>query len=328
VIECSVVVPTCRRLELLARCLAALVRQDLAPGAYEIIVADDGASEATRAHVARVRDRGHRVRYLPVVGSRHGPAAARNVGWRAAEGWLIAFTDDDTVPDPDWLRTALARFSRARHADEAQVDAAFGRMVVPLPERPSDYERDAAALEQAGFVTANCFVRRDVLQSLHGFDEAFTSAWREDSDLYFRLLAARHHVVPLDDAVVLHPVRPAPWGISIAQQRKSSFDALLYRKHPDLFAVYVRPARPSLYYVIAVALVVVVGGAVASSAWIALVGLAAWLALTLSFAVQRLRGTSRAPAHVAEMLVTSAVIPPVALFWRARGALRHRVLFW
>jgi GT2 family glycosyltransferase len=328
VIECTVVVPTYRRPELLARCLAALTLQDLAPGSYQIIVADDAASDATRAQVTRIHDHGDRVRYAPVVGSRHGPAAARNVGWRAGEGWLVAFTDDDTVPDPDWLRTALARFTYARDPGEPRVDAAFGRVVVPLPERPSDYELDAAGLEGAGFVTANCFVRRDVLESLNGFDEAFTAAWREDSDLYFRLLADRRNVVPLNDAIVLHPVRPAPWGISIAQQRKSSFDALLYRKHPQLFSAYVRPTRPLLYYVVAVALLVAVAGAVASNGALALTGVAAWLALTLSFAARRLRGTSRAPAHVAEMLVTSAVIPPLAVFWRAWGALQHRVLFW
>jgi GT2 family glycosyltransferase len=328
VIECTIVVPTYRRPELLARCLAALVRQNLATSAYETIVADDAVSEATRAQVSRMQRQGHHVRYLPVVGSRHGPAAARNVGWRAAEGWLVAFTDDDTVPDPDWLRSALARFTDSCNPDAPRIDAGFGRVVVPLPEPPSDYELDAAGLERAGFVTANCFVRHDVLQSLSGFDEAFTAAWREDSDLHFRLLAARHHVVQLDEAIVLHPVRPARWGISIAQQRKSSFDALLYRKHPQLFAVYVRPVRPSLYYVVVAALLVAVAGAVASSASIALSGVAAWLALTLLFAARRLRGTSRTAAHVAEMLVTSAVIPPVALFWRARGALRHRVLFW
>jgi glycosyltransferase involved in cell wall biosynthesis len=326
-IDCTVVVPTYLRAELLGRCLSALVRQDMPPASYEIIVADDAASEVTREEIARLHARGQPVRYVAVGEGHYGPAAARNMGWQAGVGWLIAFTDDDTVPAPDWLRAAVARFACA-HEGGLDLDAAWGRIVVPLPERPTDYERDAAGLERAGFVTANCFVRRDVLAALGGFDESFTSAWREDSDLYFRLLDDRRRVEPIESSVVLHPVRPARWGVSVAQQRKSSFDALLYRKHPALFEQHVRPARPALYFAIVSSLVIAILGAIGNSAALGWLGLATWALLTLLFAARRLRGTSRAPRHLAEMLVTSAVIPPVALFWRARGAVRHRALFW
>jgi hypothetical protein len=40
-----------------------------------------------------------------------------------------------------------------------------------------------------------------------------------------------------------------------------------------------------------------------------------------------LHGTSRRPAHVAEVAVTSALIPPLAVYWRLRGAFVHRVQF-
>src|SRR5579884_2504543 len=104
----SVVVPTYRRPDLLDRCLAALVAQDLGPQAYEIVVADDAASEETGRQVERwaTNDR-PALRYVPVRHA-HGPAAARNAGWRAARGEVIAFTDDDTVPDPGWLREGVA----------------------------------------------------------------------------------------------------------------------------------------------------------------------------------------------------------------------------
>jgi hypothetical protein len=60
---------------------------------------------------------------------------------------------------------------------------------------------------------------------------------------------------------------------------------------------------------------------------LALAAGAAWSGLTAAFCAARLGGASRAPAHVAEMVVTSALIPPVALFWRIAGAIRYRVLF-
>jgi GT2 family glycosyltransferase len=326
-IDCTVVVPTYLRRDLLRRCLIAVTRQHMPAGSYEIIVADDAANDATHGQITRLQARGHPVRYVAVGDGHHGPAAARNVGWQAAGGWLIAFTDDDTVPDPDWLRAALARFSLARERG-LDLDAAWGRVVVPLPERPTDYERDAAGLERAGFVTANCFVRRDVLAALGGFDESFTAAWREDTDLYFRLLDGHRRVERIDRSVVLHPIRPASWGVSVGQQRKSSFDALLYRKHPVRFAEHVTPARPSLYYAIVASMVVAMLGAIGSSAAVGWLGLATWTLLTTLFASRRLHGTSRAPRHLAEMLVTSAVIPPVALYWRAHGAVRHRAVFW
>ena len=49
--------------------------------------------------------------------------------------------------------------------------------------------------------------------------------------------------------------------------------------------------------------------------------------LSARFCARRLRGTSHAPSHVAEMAVTSAVIPLLSVYWRLRGAWRYRVLF-
>ena len=322
-IECSVIIPTCRRPALLERCLGALAHQSLAADRYEIIVADDAAEERTARRVAEWRELELPVCYCPVDGPHHGPAAARNAGCREARGWLLAFTDDDTVPNDDWLLRAFGAFLA-----RPDLDAAHGRVIVPLPADPTDYERDAAGLEDAGFVAANCFIRRDTLETLGGFDESFTDAWREDSDLYFRLLATGRRVERVVDAVVVHPVRPAPWGISVRQQRKTAFDALLYKKHPTLFARFIRPGRPMLYYPTVLALAATVAGAASGAADIALGAGAAWAALTGAFVARRLRHTSRAPRHIAEMVLTSAVIPPLSLFWRARGALRHRVFFW
>ena len=53
--------------------------------------------------------------------------------------------------------------------------------------RPTTSETRPAS-KRAEFVTANCFCRREVLEAVGGFDERFTAAWREDSDLHFRLL--------------------------------------------------------------------------------------------------------------------------------------------
>ncbi len=320
----SVVIPTCRRPDLLQRCLQALLQQDFDPARYEIVVADDAASPETRRLVeAIVPPGGPYIRYVAVTG-RHGPAAARNQGWQDARGRIVAFTDDDCVPEPDWLREGVAAFG-------PQVLGACGAITMPIPERPTDYEKDAAGLARAEFATANCFYRRDTLRAAGGFDERFTAAWREDSDLHFTVLerGAREgkQLVRVPAAVVLHPVRPATWGISLRQQRKAMFNALLYRKHPALYRQKVQPSPPWGYYASVASLLILLVGFLGGWAAIAVAAAGLWLGLTLEFTWRRLRGTSRAPSHIAEMLVTSALIPPLSVYWRLRGAMEFRVFF-
>jgi glycosyltransferase involved in cell wall biosynthesis len=281
----SVVVPTCGRPALLERCLDALERQTLPRAGYEVIVIEDER--------------------------RDGPATARNRGWRKARAPIVAFTDDDCVPAPDWLERALSAFGEG-------ADVVCGRIVMPAPARPTDYERDAQGLERSEFVTANCLCRRSWLERVDGFDEAFKLAWREDSDLHFRLLQHGARIVREPRAVVVHPVRPARWGVSVSQQRKVMFDALLFKKHPRLYRERIRAQARWDYYAIVARLL---------AAPLFPPVLVVWAALTARFAWQRLRGTTRTPSHVLEMVLTSMAIPPLAVFWRALGALKYRVAF-
>lgn len=317
----AVVVPTYKRPDMLRRCLDALLAQDFDPAAFEIVVADDGADADTARLVETLAQTAPvSLRYLAVTG-RHGPAAARNRGWQATEAPLIAFTDDDCVPDPAWLREGLAVF-------EDEVASVTGRLVMPIPEPPTDYERNEAGLQdRAEFITANCFVRRSALQWIGGFDERFRLAWREDSDLQFRLLKARLRIRRAPRAVVLHPVRPAPWYVSLSQQRKVFYDALLYKKHPGLYRKKIRPRPNWEYYGIVLALLTGLAGLLAAKGWLAVMGLGVWAGLTCRFCRRRLEGTSKAVTHVLAMIVTSALIPPLAVFWRARGALHFRVAY-
>jgi hypothetical protein len=61
--------------------------------------------------------------------------------------------------------------------------------------------------------------------------------------------------------------------------------------------------------------------------FLAIVALLAWLYMTGRFCIRRLRKTSHAPGHILEVIVTSALIPPLAVFWRLWGAIRFRVFF-
>ncbi|HWJ95525.1 MAG TPA: glycosyltransferase [Telluria sp.] len=319
-IDVSIVVPTRGRPQLLNRCIASLVLQRFDPGRFEIIIVDDGPDDSTRDIVvgwsAHTAGTGPDIVYIPSMGP-HGPAAARNHGWRAARGGIIAFTDDDTIARADWLRNGMLAFND-------DVHAVRGRIVMPMSGTPTDYQLDAKNLETAEFVTANCFVRRRVLEDIGGFDERFRFAWREDSDLYFSLLEYSAGIVHAPNAVMTHPIRPAGWGVSISQIRKIQFDALLFKKHPLLYREKIR-ARPRWdFYLTVAALFACVASLLAALAEAALAAGLVWLFMTARFCAQRLKRTARTPSHIAEMLITSILIPPLAVFWRAVGALRFR----
>ena len=312
----SVVIPTYKRPDLLGRCLDAVLTQDFA-APYEVIVVDDEPSDDSRRVVEGLCDQ--RVRYLANDG-RHGPAAARNRGWRAADAPIIAFTDDDCLPSRTWLTNGI-------QAMQEGFAGVSGRIVVPTRHPPSDYELTTSGLEHSCFVTANCFYRKEVLAAIDGFDERFTAAWREDADVEFSLRERGESLGYAPEAVVVHPVRPAPWGISLHEQRKSMFNALLYEKHPHLYRDRIQGTPPLRYYAILATLAVMVGAIVSRRGRLAmLLGLFWWLQTAL-FAFERLRRTSHRPSHALEMAVTSALIPGLSVFWRLRGAVRFRVLF-
>lgn len=317
----TVVIPTYQRPGLLARCLDAVLAQSLDAAAFDVVVVDDGASADTEA-VVRERQRrtdAPAITYLSTRG-REGPAVARNRGWHAARGTVIAFTDDDTVPDRAWLEEGL-------RALVAPAVAAHGRVVVPVPEPPTDYERNTKGLERAGFVTANCFVLKTALEQVNGFDERFRRAWREDADLYFSLIEQVGRVVAAPRALVVHPVRRARWGECLRQHANLVFDALLYKKHPGLYRRRIR-ARPPLDYYFAVVATLVAAGAIAAGLPRVAAASALLAAIPVAgLAARRLRGTSRHLRHRTEVIVTSLAIPFVAVYWRLRGALRFRVPF-
>lgn len=325
--DLCVVVPTYRRPDLLTNCLHALLGQSLAEDRYEIVVVDDGHDDATREAVERIAALmpRPRIRYLRPPHGR-GPAVARNCGWRATDAPIVAFTDDDTRPDAHWLQHGMNALVRNRGWVAVAGQVEVPRTSGTAQARPTDHELMTRGLETAEFVTANAFVWRTALERIGGFDERFLRAWREDSDLHFRLQKIGHvGRAPL--ALVWHPVRRERWGVSLRQQRNVFFDALLYAKHPRQYRERVRRIPPWDYYAIVLLALATPALGLAGQAHAGLVTLSLALALVLRLALRRLRPTSREPAHVWEMLATSAAIPFLSVYWRLRGAWHFRTPF-
>jgi GT2 family glycosyltransferase len=136
-----------------------------------------------------------------------GPAAARNLGAQVARGELLAFTDADCLPEPDWLAALLAalddpRVAGARgcyHSRQPELVARFVQQ-----EYRSKYDALAPG-QPIDFVdTYSCAYRRDVFLAAGGFDGGFPAPSVEDQEFSFRLAEAGHRLVFAPGAVVAH----------------------------------------------------------------------------------------------------------------------------
>jgi glycosyltransferase involved in cell wall biosynthesis len=317
----SVVVPTFRRPHLLGSCLRSLVRQCFIWGSFEIVVVIDGHDPESCRLVDRMQA-DHpfaKIRFVNLKENR-GPAAARNIGWRCSCGELIVFTDDDCIATP----FLASYYWEAYRRDSG---AAFtGSLIVPLPPVPTDYEKNTARLETADFVTANCAIPKAMLEELGGFDEMFRMAWREDSDLHFKILEHNHPVLQIEQAVIRHPVRRARWGISIREQRKASYNALLFKKHPLLYQRYISAYPLWNYYFILIGFCGALLSLATRHSAAAMPFIFIWTVLSGQLIIKRLKGTLKTPGHLAEMIVTSLAIPFLSIYWTLYGSVRHRVL--
>jgi glycosyltransferase involved in cell wall biosynthesis len=213
----SVVVPTRNRRDQLARCIDALKVQRT-ERSYELIVVDDGSLppllEADTRPAVLIRGRGE------------GPAAARNAGIAHAQGDFVLFTDDDAIPDLDWVEAACDFLER--NPDYVGVG---GRTVSPRFDYLYEHSVEC---DDAAFWTCNVAYRRDALQRLGGFYEGFRDAHCEDLDLGYRALEVGQFGFEPNMRVFHVPRRLSVWE-HVRRGRLAASETLLCSRHPDRY---------------------------------------------------------------------------------------------
>lgn len=314
----SVVIPTYKRPKLLVRCLSALIQQQLPREDFEVIVVSDGPDPENRKFISDWKEEHSlNLRYMETT-EKKGPAAARNLGWQSASAPLIAFTDDDCLPSATWLTALLDHYAGEDHL------AMSGFTQVPVSSEPTDFELNTAHLQEASFITANCACTRKALDQVKGFDERFQSAWREDSDLEFKLIGDQIPIRKIPGAVVVHPVREASWGVSLKEQKKGLYDVLLYRKFPDLYRRHIQTSPLWNYYLINLSWLLLFYALATGKLRLRILAITVLTALLASFANKRLRPTRKSASHIVEMIGTSILIPSLSVFWRLYGIVKFR----
>ncbi|HUS17333.1 MAG TPA: glycosyltransferase [Chloroflexia bacterium] len=200
----SVIIPAYQAARTLPATLAALRQQTYPADRVEVLVVDDGSTDATAAVAAAG---GARV----LTQANQGPATARNRGARAAHGTILLFTDADCVPTPNWIARMVAPFADPRvegvkgayRTHQRGLTARFAQ--VEFAERYGLQQRAptidvvdsyAAAFRRARFVAAG------------GYDERFWTASTEDTELSYRLAEGGARLVFAPDAIVYHTHPP------------------------------------------------------------------------------------------------------------------------
>lgn len=234
------VVATHNRAHLLERLCTAL-RAQTGVESFEVLLVDDGSTDETPAVIDRVEQSWPAVKSIRLAHN-CGPAAARNEGWRASGAPIIAFTDDDCVPQPTWL-AALVR--AAEHADIAQ-GMTIGN---PTQSRDGWFAWSPETLAADGtFETCNIAYRRSALESVGGFDETYGARakpsqklgryvaprWGEDTDLALRVLANGATAAFTAHAIVWHDVKPGGLLDRLRDLPRRGGLVATVKRHPEL----------------------------------------------------------------------------------------------
>lgn len=126
--DASLIICTYNRAESLRDTLGALRALSVHPSRqWEVIVVDNNSRDRTREVVEEVQREWPLLRYE--FESEQGLSHARNHGISCAQGEVILFTDDDVLPEPDWLEITLAGM------EKYQADACGG-YIAPIWETP------------------------------------------------------------------------------------------------------------------------------------------------------------------------------------------------
>ncbi|KUF10667.1 glycosyltransferase family 2 protein [Pseudoponticoccus marisrubri] len=212
----SVVVVSRGRPAALARCVAGIAQLDYAPLEVVVVACPEGQA------VVRGWPENGGIKLVPF--DRPNISQARNLGVAQAAGELVAFIDDDAVPEPLWLRHLVSPFDRPEVAAAGGYVIGRNGISFQWTARSIDQTGEAHALALAGTDPAipdpgpgratktegtNMAVRRAVLARLGGFDPAF-AFYLDETDLNMRIAEAglATAIVPL--AQVHHGFAESP----------------------------------------------------------------------------------------------------------------------
>lgn len=224
--DLTVVVPTYNRKVLLKNCLLSLLGQTYPGPNYEVIVVDDGSTDGTLNLLSQYQAAYPRLKVFP---QRHqGVIRARNFGIQKAKGKIIAFTDDDCLPEKDWLKQLVLTFRK-----NPQAKGIEGKTLTDM-KKVTPFTSQIINTTGGGYQSCNIAYRKEILKKINGFDQGFFYPHGEDVDLALRVLQ-HGPIIFAPKVVVFHPPRPSGLIAELARVKRITAELRLFAKHPDYF---------------------------------------------------------------------------------------------
>jgi len=236
--DVSVVISVQNRLDDLTDCLRALGIQTLAHERFEVVVVDNCSNVDLTPAFERARTAfGLRLKTLRTTRD-GGPAPARNLGVTEARGAIIAFTDSDCRPSPQWLADGMAAF---------EADASVGLVAGPVKAKPEHRIHLTSKLtfrtdvEHPTYPTANLMVRRALFVGAGSFNTELSfkdplgrAVECADTDLAWRIIKQGVGKRFLDSAIVYHSIEHQPLHLWLLEGTRLFPLPELVRRHPEL----------------------------------------------------------------------------------------------
>jgi glycosyltransferase involved in cell wall biosynthesis len=227
-IRISIILAAFKRPDLLVHALTAISKQDYPPSKFELIVADDDASKENKKVVDSFSKKIENIKFIS--NGHRGAAKARQDAFTIAKGDIFAFTDEDTIPQADWLKEIDAAFSE--HPEAAGVE---GKVV-------TDDQRDLlshAPRNDAGgsYIGCNTHYKREVVLKNNGGYFPDFYFWREDTSMAFKAL--EQGPIRFSNRVVMYhpPKKMNPVSI-LRNLRFLKDDWILFRHYPNTTLSY------------------------------------------------------------------------------------------
>jgi glycosyltransferase involved in cell wall biosynthesis len=200
----------------LLACVEAIGEQTLASDQWQLIIVDNNPLPNLRRGLF---DPPANVVYQ----SKRGSYAARNLGASYASAPIIAFTDADCIPNPDWLERGVGSLSSTPHMHVVAGSVDVFERTKYRPNLSEHFDK-SIHLRQDRYVelfsfgaTANFFIRKVDFDVIGGFDDRFMSGG--DREFCERLVGSNGGVLYCDQAIVKHPARSTPSQILIKNIR-------------------------------------------------------------------------------------------------------------
>ncbi len=228
----SVIIPTYNRAFIIDKAIDSVLQQTYTD--YEVIVVDDGSTDATYENLKPYRDKIHYV-----YKENGGIASARNCGLEAAQGTYIAFLDSDDLWKPDKLQRQMEHFERypeygmvATRCVTNKVDSDFNTIDINKIRRSGKSGWVYKDLFFRNFIrTSSTVIKSECFRKVGRFDESLPRC--EEIDMWLRI-SKEYPVGFINDTLTIYTRRPKEIRVDNIEGRKNWLRVLKTNYEPSL----------------------------------------------------------------------------------------------